>query len=174
MPDRSFDSSVSIFGSMFAPGPFDVARELVRVTKPSGRIVMGNWIPNDATSFVSQLLKIGASFQPPPPEGFISPMLWGVQSNILERFGKAGIAPEKISMVRDTYLFTRPDGTPERFIRDFETFSGPTMNALAAAQQSGRGEEFHRQLLELAKTENKAAGGGVAISATFMRVTVSL
>src|SRR5262245_38436626 len=65
--DRSFDLSLSIFGAMFAPKPHDVAKELVRVTKPGGRIVMGNWIPNDPTSFVSQLLKISASFSPPPP-----------------------------------------------------------------------------------------------------------
>ncbi len=74
--DHSFDLSISIFGAMFAPKPFDVAKEMVRVTKPGGRIVMGNWIPNDPT-FVSQLLKISSAFMPPPPEGFISPMTWG-------------------------------------------------------------------------------------------------
>src|SRR5690242_3034000 len=69
--DHSFDLVLSVFGAMFAPKPFDVAKEMVRVTKPGGRIVMGNWIPNDATSFVSQVLKISAAFTPPPPEGFI-------------------------------------------------------------------------------------------------------
>ncbi len=75
--DHSFDLTLSVFGAMFAPRPFDVAREMVRVTKPGGRIVMGNWIPNDPT-FVSQLLKISSAFMPPPPEGFVSPMTWGV------------------------------------------------------------------------------------------------
>ncbi|OGE31303.1 methyltransferase type 11, partial [Candidatus Daviesbacteria bacterium RIFCSPHIGHO2_02_FULL_37_9] len=103
--DHSFDLTISIFGAMFAPKPFDVAREMVRVTKPGGRIVMGNWIPNDPTSFVSQLLKISAEFTPPPPEGFISPMTWGVEDHIIERFGQAGVPKEKISMVRDTYSF---------------------------------------------------------------------
>jgi ubiquinone/menaquinone biosynthesis C-methylase UbiE len=70
--DRSFELTLSLFGAMFAPKPFDVAREMVRVCKPGGRIVMGNWIPNDPTSLVSQLLKISSSFAPPPPEGFIS------------------------------------------------------------------------------------------------------
>ena len=69
--DHSFDLTLSVFGAMFAPRPFDVAREMVRVTKPGGRIVMGNWIPNDPT-FVSELLKISSSFMPPTPEGFIS------------------------------------------------------------------------------------------------------
>src|SRR5271169_130214 len=43
--DHSFDLTLSVFGAMFAPKPFDVATEMVRVTKPGGRIVMGNWIP---------------------------------------------------------------------------------------------------------------------------------
>src|SRR6058998_700990 len=65
VPDKSFDLVVSMFGAMFAPKPFDVANEMVRVTKPGGRIVMGNWIPGNPT-FVSQLLKISTSFLPPP------------------------------------------------------------------------------------------------------------
>ena len=89
--DHSFDLTLSVFGAMFAPKPFDVAKEMVRVTKPGGRIVMGNWIPNDPTSFVSQLLKISSSFMPPPPEGFVSPMTWGVETHIIERFGQAGV-----------------------------------------------------------------------------------
>ena len=111
--DQSFDLTLSIFGAMFAPKPFDVARELVRVTKPGGRIVMGNWIPNDPTSFVSQLLKISSSFTPPPPEGFVSPMTWGVESHIVERFGQAGVPKEKISMGKDTYSFVSPDVGPD-------------------------------------------------------------
>src|SRR5205814_5213060 len=108
VPDKSFDLVVSIFGAMFAPKPFDVAKEMVRVTKPGGRIIMGNWIPNDPT-FVSQLLKISSAFTPAPPEGFVSPMTWGMGSHILERFGQAGIAKEKISMVTDTYYFAHSE-----------------------------------------------------------------
>ena len=85
LADRSFDLVVSIFGAMFAPKPFDVAKEMVRVTKPGGRIVRGNWIPNDPT-LVAQILKISSAYSPPPPEGFISPMTWGVESNVIERF----------------------------------------------------------------------------------------
>src|SRR5438105_5032762 len=113
--DHSFDLTLSVFGAMFAPKPFDVAREMVRVTKPGGRIVMGNWIPNDPT-FVAQLLKISSSFTPPPPEGFVSPMTWGVESHIIERFGRAGVPKERISMVKDTYYFTSSDKSPAEFI----------------------------------------------------------
>jgi hypothetical protein len=147
---------------------------MVRVTKPGGRIVMGNWIPNDPTSFVSQLLKISASFMPPPPEGFISPMTWGVDTHIIERFGQAGVPKEKMSMVKDTYSFISTGKNPEQFVELMERFYGPTMNAVEAAQKSGKVEELHNQLLELAKAQNKSTDGSTSIPATFMRVTVSL
>ena len=171
--DHSFDLTLSMFGAMFAPKPFDVAKEMVRVTKPGGRIVMGNWIPNDATSFVSQLLKTSSAFTPPPPEGFVSPMTWGVDTHIIERFGQAGVPKEKISMVKDTYHFVSPD-SPTHFIESFERFYGPTMNAVEAARKSGKAEELHKQLLDLAKAQNNSANGSTSIPATFLRVTVSL
>jgi len=162
-----------MFGAMFAPRPVDVAREMVRVTKPGGRIVMGNWIPNDPT-FVSQLLRVSSTFTPPPPEGFISPMTWGVESDIVERFRQARVPKENISMVRDTYYFAHPDKTPAEFIDLFERFYGPTMNAVEAAAKSGKSEELHEQLVELANAQNKSRDAGTFIPATFMRVTVSL
>ena len=172
--DHSFDLTLTVFGAMFAPKPFEVAKEMVRVTKPGGRIVMGNWIPNDPTSFVSQLLKISSAFTPPPPEGFISPMTWGVESHIVERFGQAGVPAEKVSMVKDTFTFASPDRGPAGFIECFRKFYGPTMNAFDAAEKNGKVEELRRQLLELAHSQNKGTGGGTSIAATFMRVTVSV
>jgi ubiquinone/menaquinone biosynthesis C-methylase UbiE len=172
--DHSFDLTLSVFGAMFAPRPFDVAREMVRVTRPGGRIVMGNWIPNDPTSFVSQLLKISSSFMPSPPEGFVSPMTWGMDTHIIERFGRAGVAKEKISMVKDTYSFISPDKSPAHVIESFRRFYGPTMNAFEAAQKSGTVEKLHNQLLELAKAQNKTTDGSTSIPATFLRVTVRL
>ena len=171
--DRSFDLTLSVFGAMFAPKPFDVAKEMVRVTKPGGRIVMGNWIPNDPT-FVSQLLKISSAFTPPPPEGFVSPMTWGVESHILERFGQAGVPKENVSMIKDTYYFASPDKTPAQFIEQFETFYGPTMNAVEAAQKNAKVEELHKQLVELASSQNKSKDAGTLIPANFMRVTVAV
>src|SRR3954447_19946813 len=138
--DDAFDLTLSVFGAMFASNPFDVAREMVRVTKPGGRTVMGNWIPNDP-SFVSQLLQISSLFTPPPPEGFISPMLWGVESHVIERFGQAGIPKEKIWMAKDTYYFVSASKGPAEFIRLFRRFYGPTMNAFEAAEKNGRSEE---------------------------------
>jgi ubiquinone/menaquinone biosynthesis C-methylase UbiE len=171
--DHSFDMTISVFGAMFAPKPFAVAREMVRVTKPGGCIVMGNWIPNDPT-FVAQLLRISSSYTPPPPEGFVSPMTWGVDTHITERFGDAGIPKENISMVKDTYHFISPDKSPADVVDAFRRFYGPTMNAFEAAEKSGKEQELHNELLELAKTQNKSTNGGTYIPATFLRVTVCL
>ena len=124
---------------MFAPKPFDVAKEMVRVTRPGGRIVMGNWIPNDPT-LVAQILKISSAYSPPPPEGFISPMTWGVEDNVIERFDAAGIPKEKISFVRDTYTFNFP-GTPAELVAEFREYYGPTMNAFDAAEKNGKEAE---------------------------------
>lgn len=171
--DQAFDLTVSVFGAMFAPKPYDAAREMVRVTKRGGRIVMANWIPNDPT-FIAQVLKISSAFAPPPAEGFISPVTWGVEGNVVERFGQAGVPAGRIVMERDEYHFVASEKSPEQFIEVFENYYGPTMNAVAAAEASGKKEELHEQLVELARAQNQSGGSGTRIAATFMRVTVSL
>jgi SAM-dependent methyltransferase len=172
LPDRSFDLVVSIFGAMFAPRPFDVAKEMVRVTRPGGRIVMGNWIPGDPT-LVAQILKISSAYSPPPPEGFVSPMTWGVESNVIERFGAAGIPAEKVSFDRETYTFRSP-GSPSAFVADFKNYYGPTMNAFAAAEQNGNAAELQAELEALFERQNKSeVAGATSIPATFLRVIVA-
>jgi SAM-dependent methyltransferase len=172
LDDASFDLVVSIFGAMFAPRPFDVAAELVRVTRPGGRIVMGNWIPGDPT-LVAQILKISAAYSPPPPEGFVSPVTWGVESNVVERFGAAGIPAERISSVPDTYHFNFA-GTPSELLATFRTYYGPTMNAYAAAEADGRSDDLQRELEALFNAQNVSRERGTtSIPATFLRVTVA-
>ena len=172
VPDKTFDLVVSIFGAMFAPRPLDVAKEMVRVTRPGGRIVMGNWIPGDPT-LVAQILKISASYSPPPPEGFISPMLWGVENNVTERFAGAGISAEKISFVRATYSFNFP-GPPANLVAAFRTFYGPTMNAFDAAEKNGRSADLLKELEDLFNSQNKSpTKDATSIPATFLRVTVA-
>jgi SAM-dependent methyltransferase len=171
LDDHSFDLVVSIFGAMFAPQPFDVAKEMVRVTRPGGRIVMGNWIPNDPT-LVAQILKISSSYTPPPPEGFVSPMTWGNENNVIERFTAAGIPREKISFSRDTFVFGFP-GTSSAFVAEFRNFYGPTMNAFAAAEQGGKSVNLQRELETLFERENRSpAKDATSIPATFLKVTV--
>jgi len=170
LADQSFDLVVSIFGAMFAPKPFDVAKEMVRVTRPGGRIVMGNWIPNDPT-LVAQILKISAAYSPPPPEGFISPMTWGIEANVIERFTAAGIPAEKVSFSRETYTFNAPL-SPAAFVKEFRTYYGPTMNAFAAAEQSGKAADLQQELEALFERQNTGKGA-TSIPATFLRVTVA-
>jgi ubiquinone/menaquinone biosynthesis C-methylase UbiE len=172
LPDEHFDLVVSIFGAMFAPRPFDVAREMVRVTRPGGRIVMGNWIPGDPT-LVAQLLQISSSYTPPPPEGFVSPMTWGVEDNVIERFASARIAEDRISFQRATYTFNYP-GAPSEYLAEFRDFYGPTMNAYEAAAADGRQAELNGELESLFEKHNVSAiEGTTSIPATFLRVTVA-
>lgn len=171
IPDDSFDTVVSIFGAMFAPRPFDVAKEMVRVTRPGGRIVMGNWIPGDPT-LVAQILKISAAYTPPPPEGFISPVTWGLEENVRERFGAAGVRPEDIDCERATYVF-RDARPPSAFLATFRDFYGPTMNAFEAAEKTGRRGELEAELAALFEAQNQGGADRTEIPATYLKVTVT-
>jgi len=171
LKDQSFDRVVTIFGAMFAPKPFDVAKEMVRVTKPGGQIVMGNWIPNDPT-LVAQILKISAAYTPPPPAGFVSPMIWGVESNVIERFAGAGIPKDRISFLKDSYTFNYP-GTPSEFVAEFRKYYGPTMNAFDAAEKNGKAADLQKELEALFNSQNKHASGATSVNAAFLRVTVT-
>ena len=172
LQDQTFDLVVSIFGAMFAPRPFDVAKEMVRVTRPGGRIVMGNWIPNDPT-LVAQTLRISASYSPPPPEGFISPITWGVEAHVIERFSAAGIPQDRISFLRDTYTFNYP-GSPSALLAVFRQYYGPTMNAFEAADKDGRAAALQSDLEALFNSQNTAtSANATAFPATFLRVTVT-
>jgi len=171
--DDSFDLVITIFGAMFAPKPFDVAKEMVRVTRPGGRIVMGNWIPGDPT-LVAQILKISSAYSPPPPEGFVSPMTWGIEDDVIERFAAAGVPEEKISFERDTYTFTFP-AAPSELVTLFRNYYGPTMNAFEAAEADRRDAELNAELDALFTTQNTSPDEEVtSIPATFLRVTVAL
>jgi SAM-dependent methyltransferase len=172
LSDDSFDLVVSIFGAMFAPEPFDVAAEMVRVARPGGRIVMGNWIPNDPT-LVAQILKISSAYSPPPPEGFVSPMTWGIESDVVERFTAAGVTEASVSFARDTYHFLF-DSSPSDLVTAFREYYGPTMNAFDAAEADGRAAELHQELDTLFNTQNLSADPATtSIPARFLRVTVA-
>lgn len=171
LKDNSFDQVVSIFGAMFAPRPLDVAKELVRVTKPGGKITMGNWIPGDPT-LVAQILKISSAYTPAPPQGFISPMLWGVEAEVTKRFEEAGIAAGNISFKRDKYVFNFEESTSALVYR-FRTYYGPTMNAFEAAEKNGKADQLQYELEELFKSQNTSSKPNHSlIPATFLRVTV--
>lgn len=171
IPDDNFDLVVSVFGAMFAPQPFDVAREMFRVTRPGGCIVMGNWIPGDPT-LVAQILKVSSAYTPAPPEGFVSPMLWGVESNVIDRFVAAGATKDNISFERETFTFQAPF-SPAVFLDTFRKYYGPTMNAFEAAEKNGKEADLQRELEALFESQNQSPDNNTtSIPATFLKVTV--
>ena len=171
--DDSFDLVMSIFGAMFAPRPADVAKEMVRVTRPGGRVIMGNWIPGDPT-LVAQILKISSAYTPPPPEGFVSPMMWGVESHVRERFEGAGVPPEKIRFSQETFSFHFA-GAPSAYVDAFRKYYGPTMNAFEAAEQNGRAAELQKELEDLFTRQNQSSNSdSTVIPATFLQLTVEV
>lgn len=173
LEDDSFELLISIFGAMFAPKPADVAKEIVRVTRPGGRIVMGNWIPGDPT-LVAQVLRISTAYSPPPPDGFVSPMTWGMEEHVVERFEGAGIPAGQISLERDTYTFHYP-ATASEFLAEFRSYYGPTMNAYAAAEADGRAAQLDGELDALFNEQNTSPNEReTVIPATFLRVTVEV
>jgi SAM-dependent methyltransferase len=172
LSDDSFDLVVTIFGAMFAPRPCDVAKEIVRVTRPGGRIVMGNWIPGDPT-LVAQLLKISAAYSPPPPAGFISPVTWGVEDKVVERYAAVGVSQEQISFSRETYRFVYP-APPAELVAAFRSYYGPTMNAFEAAETTGRADSLQHELEALFNRQNTSPNGSTSIPATFLRVEVTV
>jgi SAM-dependent methyltransferase len=173
VPGQAFDLVMSIFGAMFAPKPFEVAKEMVRVTRPGGRIIMGNWIPSDPT-LVAQILKISSAYTPPPPEGFVSPMTWGIESNVILRFGSAGVPAEKISFARDTFTFNYPCPS-KAFVNEFRKYYGPAMNAFEVAEKNGQVADLQKGLEELFNRQNQSPRKeATSIPATFLCVTVAL
>lgn len=173
LADNSFDLVVSIFGAMFAPRPHDVAAEMVRVAKSGGRIVMGNWIPGDPT-LIAQVLKVSASYTPPPPEGFVSPVLWGKEDEVRARFSAAGVPEANVAASRELYTF-RFDGAPKAFVDIFRTYYGPTMNAFEAAEKDGRADALYGELVALFERENVSGDPErTEIPAAFLKVVVSV
>jgi ubiquinone/menaquinone biosynthesis C-methylase UbiE len=169
LTDGSFDLVVSVFGAMFAPRPFEVAKEMVRVTKPGGRVVMGNWIPGDPT-LVAEILKVSSAYTPALPEGFVSPMLWGVEEQVRERFVAAGIRADAIHFSKETFTFRAHYGASE-FLTMFRNYYGPTMNAFEAAEKNGKAEELQSRLENLFRNCNTSNNPAqTVIPATFLRV----
>jgi SAM-dependent methyltransferase len=168
--DESFDLTMSVFGAMFAPRPYDVAKEMVRVTRAEGRIMMGNWIPGDPT-LVAQILRIASAYTPPPPNGFVSPLTWGVEDEVVDRFAAAGISPERIGFERASWNFDYA-GTPEELVGLFRDYYGPTMNAFAAAASDGREAQLQAELDALFAAQNRAEEG-TEIAATFLLVNIT-
>ncbi|CAA9459390.1 MAG: SAM-dependent methyltransferase [uncultured Rubrobacteraceae bacterium] len=159
--DASFDLVMSLFGAMFAPRPERVAAELIRVCRPGGRIVMGNWTPE---GFVGQMFKTIGKHVPPPPL-MPSPLLWGDEATVRERLGD-GIA--ELRLTRRLYPFYYPF-PPSEVVEHFRTYYGPTNRAFTALDEAGR-EAFRRDLEKLWTEHNSADDGTTRMESEYLEV----
>ena len=101
-------------------------------------------------------------------------MTWGVEDNVIERFGQAGITADKISFSRETYTFEHP-ASPRELLAVFRDYYGPTMNAFAAAEVDGRTEQLQKELEDLFTSQNTSpVADRTAVPATFLQVTVNV
>ena len=155
----------------------DVRAQAVRRGQGDGarhpaRAAGSSWetgFPNDPT-LVAQILKISSAYSPPPPEGFISPMTWGIESNVIERFGgRRGRGGEDLVLARDVHL-QLPSRRPVR--GRLQGLLRAHDERLRRGGKNGRGAELQKELEALFDARTRAATDATSIPATFLRVTV--
>ena len=159
--DASFDVVASLFGAMFAPRPERVAAELVRVCRPGGRIVMGNWTPE---GFVGQLFKVIGKHVPPPAL-MPSPLLWGDEATVRERLSD-GVA--ELTLTKRRYPFNYPF-PPSEVVEHFRTYYGPMNRAFNALDDTGQ-DALRRDLEELWIEHNNATDGTTRYDSEYLEV----
>jgi SAM-dependent methyltransferase len=159
--DASFDTTVSMFGAMFAARPARAGAELVRVTRPGGRIALANWIPD---GFIGRLLRAHTALVP-PPAGVPSPLDWGREGLVRERLGSRVVT---LTATRRT-LELRFPMAPGSVSELFATSYGPTVATLRAAGAAGACR-LREELTELFREHNIAADGTTAVVGAYLDV----
>lgn len=158
--DDTFHVVTSLIGAMFAPRPEIVASELLRVCRPGGRVVMGNWTP---AGFVGRMFETIAAHVPPP--AMPSPVLWGDVGVASERLARGSAA---VTITARTHVF-RYDASPEEVVDLYARCYGPINRALAALDDVGRAA-LRGDLLELWSEWNVATGGTTRVSGELIEV----
>jgi SAM-dependent methyltransferase len=158
----SFDTVVTMFGAMFAARPERAAAELLRVTRPGGRIVMANWTP---ASFIGEMLRTTVAYVP-APSTVPSPLLWGTEDHVRSRL-EAGSAP--LTITRRLLTFEYPFG-PEQVVNEFRLWYGPTLRAFAALDETKR-DGLRRDLERLWTEHNRAKDGTTRVQSEYLEVT---
>jgi SAM-dependent methyltransferase len=156
----TFDVVMSTFGVMFTPQPERAAAELIRVTKPGGRIGLANWTPD---SFVAQMFKLVGRYAP-PPVGVRSPLEWGSPARLQELFGAATEA-----LVAEPREFVFRYRNPEHWLETFRAAYGPMHMAFAGLDAAGR-QSLERDLLALARAHNTSRSGALRIPGEYLEV----
>jgi len=159
--DGEFDLVMTMFGAMFAPRPDVTTSELLRVCKPGGRVAMANWTP---TGFIGQMFKMTASHVP-PPAGMSSPVLWGVEQTVRERFGSAVTSLETTPR---NILFNFPF-SPTEVVEHFRNYYGPTQKAFGALDEKGQ-SALRSDLEKLWTDNNRATDGTTEVESEYLEV----
>jgi SAM-dependent methyltransferase len=162
--DGSFDRVTSCFGVMFAPRQPVAAAELVRVARPGGRIVVAAWTPN---GMVGRMFRASAAYMPPPPEGFVPPMMWGEQDHVRGLFENSDV---ELSFELRTITFA--GDSVQAWVEQDERILGPSVMAKAALEQQGRYDELRGDIVDLYTEFNEADDGGFRAPAEYL-VTVA-
>lgn len=152
---------MSLFGAMFAPRPEMVAAEMLRVCRPGGKIVMGNWTP---AGHIGQMFKVVGKYVPPPAI-FPSPLLWGDAAKVQERFGE-GIRDLRIT----PYLYPlRYPFPPAEVVDFFVAYYGPMLRAFASLDDAAK-VTFKEELTELWTRNNRATDGTTDVMSEYLEV----
>ena len=161
--DAGFETVVSMFGAMFAPRPERVAAELLRVARPGGRIVMANWTPD---GFIGQMFKITARHVAPPPN-MASPLMWGDEATVRERFG-AAVSEWRFERRFIAFEFPFP---PASVVEHFRKFYGPTQKAFDALEADREKQDALRRELENHwRGSNLAAGDATRVESEYLEI----
>jgi SAM-dependent methyltransferase len=160
--DESFDVVMTMFGAMFAPRPDVTASELIRVTKPGGLIAMANWTPEGPTG---TMFRIGAKHVPPPP-GMPSPLMWGTEEAVRERFKDDRIGDVQVH--RRKIMFTFPM-SPAEVVEHFRQYFGPTKKAFDSLDAAGK-EALRKDLQEYWEDLNIATDGTTLGESEYLEV----
>jgi SAM-dependent methyltransferase len=159
--DNTFDVVMTMFGAMFAPRPDVTASELIRVTKPGGVIAMANWTPE---AFTGQMFKTGAKHVPPPP-GMPSPLQWGSEDIVRERFAN-GISDLKLTR---TPIYFHYDFGPVEVVEHFRKYFGPTQKAFESLDENGQAA-LRSDLEALWTGGNEATDGSTDVVSEYLEV----
>ena len=160
--DASFDVALSTFGVMFAPNHRQTASELTRVVRPGGRIGLANWTPG---GFIGQLFAILGGYIPPAP-GVQPPSLWGVESHLVDLFGKQGT----VATTHRTFNFRYRSAA--HFIDVFRTWYGPMHKAFAALP-ADKAASLERDLTALLNRLNVAGPTSLVVPSEYLEVVVT-
>lgn len=161
--DASFDVTLSTFGVMFAPNQDRAASELLRVTRPGGRIGLANWTP---TSLIGTTLKTVGKYVPPPP-GLKPPLLWGTEPRIVELFGPAAA---DIKVQRRDFVFRYRSA--RHWLDVFTAYYGPLLKAIESLDESGRAALLG-ELEALLGQSNRSGSDSLVAPSEYLEIVIT-